>query len=79
MASLPFPSREEQWQCAWCHDSGWLLSPFPADPFDYIPCPCCHQDCSWTIADACDDGTNLMDVAYSLDGGEQEGGRPCDC
>jgi hypothetical protein len=79
MSMLPFRGREPQPACACCHDAGWLPSPLPAYPGDWVPCPCCHQDWRWTIADADDDGASLMDVAFPLDDGEQEGGQPCDC
>jgi hypothetical protein len=74
MRSVPFPGREPQPLCPTCHDAGWLPDPFAARPGDYVPCPCCHRDWRWTIADAGDDGASLMDVAYPLDDDEAEGG-----
>jgi hypothetical protein len=56
MRSVPFPGRGEQPLCPTCHDAGWLPSPFPAHPHDWVRCPCCHQDWRWTIADAGGDG-----------------------
>jgi hypothetical protein len=55
MVNLRYPwSVEEPPRCPTCGDAGWLPSPFPANPFDYVCCPACHQDCRWTTADALD-------------------------
>ena len=61
MASLPFPGRGEQFVCACCHDAGWLPDPFAAKAGDFIPCPCCHQDCRWTVCYDGDDGAAAAD------------------
>jgi hypothetical protein len=51
MESLPLPARDEQYNCACCHDAGYLPSPFPAFPGDYVLCPCCHTDWRWTTVE----------------------------
>jgi hypothetical protein len=65
LKSLRYPwSVEEPPRCPCCGDAGWLPSPFPACPFDYVLCPSCHQDHRWTVAD--DDGPDadaLVDLA----------------
>jgi hypothetical protein len=56
MSCLRFPWPPVKPACPTCGDAGWFPSPNPDRPFDWIACPCCHQDCWSTIA--------VSDVAY---------------
>jgi hypothetical protein len=59
MRSVRFPGPGGQPCCPTCHDSGYLPNPFSDTPGDFLPCPACHQEPRWGLADACgDDGAD---------------------
>jgi hypothetical protein len=51
MSSLPFRGLPEEPTCPTCQSAGWLPNPFSDTPGDFLPCPSCHCDWRWTVAD----------------------------